>query len=194
MENKEHKGVPMWVLTILIIVVVVAVIVALLIRLMVGETTIEDNSEGYVVTQNIICEKTGVNAIHPIFTYDNATNKTIKINVVFSSDKLSTISLSNTLSYETNEQAEESEAHNHAAMNKSFGSRYGADAFNAYYSAAKNNFTMTLYASAEDLTSNDAAKYFMLNNKNGRVPVSQADVERTLKENIKDIKCVNNKK
>ncbi len=189
MEKKEHKGVPVWVLVIVVAVVVIGIFVAILIRSMIGETTTGGGSEGMVSTQNLICERSGM--IYPVFTYDNSDSKILKINVVFTNDKLSTISLSNRLSYETKDQAEASEANNHAAMNKSFGARYGADAFNAVYSIVNSDFMMTLYASSADLNS-DSAKYFLLETNSGRVPSSQKEVQKALAD--KGVKCVENNK
>jgi len=110
--------------------------------------------------ESISCTTKDIN--YPFFTYDNAISKNTEIKMVFNEDRLVSIYLVHEMFYADN-SASASEASNRASMNKSFGSTYGPDAFNANYHTSNTEMRMSLYANAKGL-GEDAKKYFLASN------------------------------
>ncbi|MBR0424429.1 hypothetical protein IJI79_02955 [Candidatus Saccharibacteria bacterium] len=149
------------IITIALIVVTIAATVIALIFAMQGSIkttgTHPDDIKGVTLT----CESHSIK--YPIFAYDEAKSRDLKITMNFYEDRFSAASLSYALYYDTEEQITSSEAHNHAAMNIDFGkSGLKADAFSANYSKIDGAMKMILYVKANEYDKN-AAKYFMIN-------------------------------
>ena len=136
-------------------------IVILLIFLMRGKTTVTGQYLDDVKNVSLSCE--GVGLPYPIFTYDNSSQKKAKLNLIFSRDELKSISLVYNLSYSSLNSSTASKAHNHAAMNISFGKDgLNADNYSAVYSESETGLQMSLYATGSDLKSSVFKKYFFL--------------------------------
>lgn len=165
MEEKEKKGQKGngWRvgLTVVVMLLVMFAIVFVVVQLLTGKTTKTEGKIEDFKTQSLTCAAEG--ADYPFFTYDSAENKTAQITVLFSGGKLKSIALNYSLYYADKQAVDASEAHNHAAMNKSFASSglKTADAYSAQYAKMPDRMQMNLYTGAKemDLT---AAKYFML--------------------------------
>ena len=100
---------------------------------------------------------------YPIFTYDSAKTRQLKITAGFYDGKVDSISLTYELYYDDPQQIIASEAHNHAAMNIDFGKNgLSADSYNANYAKMENYMRMALYIKSDKINST-AAKYFMIN-------------------------------
>ena len=156
--NKKKKK-SSWMVTVGIVLLLVATM-AFVLFLMNGQTTLMGEFEGKKISETLVCEQEGIS--YPIFNYDYADSRSLKINVVFESQKLSSISLIYKLDYSTEEAMRQSESLNHAAMNLSFyDDGLGADALNAKYSFLDNSLQMSIYAKRSDL-SQKVLKYFML--------------------------------
>ncbi|MBQ9180780.1 hypothetical protein IJ135_01645 [Candidatus Saccharibacteria bacterium] len=158
MEQKSKNTVNWLMLAGLLLMV--GAVVLILIFFMQGETTVSGDFPEPQSSESIACEAT--NVAYPFFKEDEATSKTLKINMMMSRDKLSSISLNYTLNYATEKEASSSEAVNHAALNLSTqGEGLGADIFGAHYSVGTSSLKFGLYAHADDITEK-SAKYLML--------------------------------
>lgn len=145
------------ILTILISILVLIIVLILLMR---GETKTSGNFPANVEGESLTCESHSIK--YPFFATDGAKSRDLKITASFYDKKMNAISLEYTLFYDTEEQIKASEAHNHAAMNISFGSSgLSADAFNANYSKMSNAMKMLLFVKEEEFDMN-SAKYFMV--------------------------------
>lgn len=154
MKTKKIIGI------ILTTTILAACIVSVII-LMQGETKTSGQNPANVEGKTLVCESTGIS--YPITTYDNSTNKDLRIILNSYNNKIDTIYLAYELFYNNSQQIVASEAINHADMNTSFGKNsLGADAFNAHYSKMENSMKMTLYAKADEINP-ITAKYFMIN-------------------------------
>ena len=180
-KKKKNTGI------LIIGTVFVAIIIILLIFLMQGKTTTSGNYPENMSDEALSCEANNID--YPIFTYDNAIKKEAKVNILFSKDKIKSISLSYSLYYNDEEKIIGSEAHNHAAMNISFGKNsMGADALNANYAKLEDKMRMSLYASGSDITT-ITLKYFLINTES--IPDKITDYEDIYKD--KGFKCETSK-
>ena len=128
--------------------------------LMNGTTTTTGNYPDNVSDESLSCHKD--NYLYPVFKYDNALRKELEINLLFSHQQISSASLVHKLYYQDVSSVEGSEAHNHAAMNSSFGKNgLGADAFNATYHRLEDNLQMNLFANSQDIKADSFSKYFL---------------------------------
>lgn len=145
---------------IIIGIILAVIIIVLFILLLNGKTTTTGNYPDNVSDESLTC--TANNIKYPFFTYDNATKKEAEINILFSRDKLKSIALTYSLYYDNQQSITGSEAHNHAAMNISFGKNgMGADALNANYAKLENRMRMSLYANGNEI-SNISLQYFFI--------------------------------
>lgn len=145
---------------ILAILGIVVCVVALAI-LMKGETKTSGQNPTNIEGSTLTCRSESIN--YPIVTYDNSTSKNLKITANSYGDKVGAISLIYELFYNDTQKITASEAHNHAAMNISFGKDgLSADAFSANYSKMENSMKMSLYANTDSIKP-ISAKYFMIN-------------------------------
>lgn len=156
-ENKTIKKKQNNKVAIVIVLLVVLLGVGILF-LTQGSTTTGQYPED-VRSESLTCVKDNID--YPFFAYDNATKKTAKIDIVFNQDKMKSIALTYSLYYNDSNSITASEAHNHAAMNKSFAaSGLEADALDATYSKLKDRMQMTLYANQNSDIAN--LKYFLI--------------------------------
>ena len=148
--------------------IIIACVIVLIIS-MKGETKTSGQNPTNVASESLVCESTEIN--YPITTYDNSVSKKLKIITNFYDGKANAISLVYELFYNSTQQITASEAHNHAAMNISFGKNgLGADSFNANYSKMEKSMKMGLYTNADNIKP-ISAKYFMLSvNNTGSLP------------------------
>lgn len=147
----------------IIVIGLTVFIVALIIILGKGKTTITGEYPTNVSDDSLVCSADGLK--YPFFTYDESNKKTTEIRILFSRDAIKSISLTHTLFYDDMTNVIGSEAHNHAALGKSFANDgLGVDEFNAVYTKFDDRMQMNLYATNAQL--NDVSmKYFMLNTK-----------------------------
>lgn len=144
-----------------LILVLIAIILAIIFFLR-GKTKVTGEWSGTKSTETVTCESNEV--IYPIYTYNNANNRLLKVIATFADGILDNISLTYQLKYGDLVLAEKSDAKNQAAMNFSFGDDgFGPYAFDAKYSNINGVFQMTLYAESENLN-DEALKYFLLDN------------------------------
>lgn len=128
-----------------------------------GETKVVGQKADPKNNDFIIC--TISNFDYPFFTDNNATSKKATVKAVFNNNYLSSIYFEYQLTYATASEASANSGVNHANMNKSFGSTYGADAFNATYRVDNTEMRMNLYTEVDGLTEN-GRKYFLITNTN----------------------------
>lgn len=162
-DKKKKKSKTDWLGSIGLTLILTAV--ALLIWFFLnGQTKVSGEYTGAVRTSSLTCKVD--NVMYPIFTVDDATKKETEVKVLFSEERMKSISLTETLYYNSLEEAKRSEAHNHAAMNESFGAAgLEADAFNANYVAQEDRMSMTLYATSSEYNE-ITAKYFFTKGTN----------------------------
>ena len=142
------------------IVLVCVSVVSILLFLMHGETTVTGVYDGAEVQYDLVCES-GITA-YPLFNYDNSYKKSLKINAIFKSNKISSISLIYKLFYDNQADIDKSESINHAALNLlSQGEGLGPDVYDAKFSKLTDGLQLSLYASGNNITEK-ALKYFML--------------------------------
>lgn len=145
-------------------IILAAIIIVLSILLLNGKTTTTGSYPDDISDESLTC--TAENIDYPFFAYDNAIKKEAEINVLFSRDKLKSIALTYSLYYNNAQSITGSEAHNHAAMNISFGKNsMGADALNANYAKLEDRMRMNLYASGNEI-SNITLRYFFITTDN----------------------------
>lgn len=151
-------------------------LVALLVFLMSDKTTTTNEPEITYDSKFLSCKSSGI--AYPFFTYNNTTQGELEISAIFIQDALDTISLKYTLFYDNQEQARQSQASNHAAMDLSFYD-YGlsANSFNANYSVLDNSMRMSLYATKNNFNQ-IAARYFMVSSSdNSAIPKTLTEFE-----------------
>ena len=182
-KNKKNTGI------LIIGTVFVAIIIILLIFLMQGKTTTSGNYPENVSSHSMTCVVNNVE--YPFFTYDKSDSQSTTINMIFSNNKIKNISLIHVMNYSSEEMITGSEAFNHAAMNKSFGSALGPDALGARYSKLDNAMKMSLFADNSEIT-DISAKYFLidLDNANSR---GMDDYKKNYESKKFDCQIINNK-
>ena len=177
MKAKKTTGI------IISIVIILAIIICtiILILLMHGETKTAGENPSNVTSESLVCKSSSVD--YPIFTYDHAKSKELKITANFYNDKVNALSLAYTLYYDNAEQIEASEAVNHADMNFSFANNgFDADYLNAHYSKMDDAMVMNLYATGKEITTT-TAKYFVIKMED------QTSVPNTLAEYRKNYRA-----
>ena len=151
-----------------------------------GEIKVSGKYPEDVKDESIKC--TSTTFTYPFFTYGNENSRALTISALFSEGTLKTISLQYELTYDDNTKVVASEAHNHAAMNKSFGGNgLNADALRAHYSKTNDKMIMSLYSNGNELAESQK-KYFLLQGVN-----IDAGIEK-IKDNYRQlgITCINN--
>lgn len=142
------------------VLLIVVAVVCLLISLTNGKTTIVNTYDNAKGRDSVVCESNITT--YPLFSYDNSDSKTIKINAVFDSDRLISISLVYKLKYSNQSEIRKSESVNHGALNISLQNEgFNPDAFEAKYSKLEDGLQLSLFASGDEISSK-ALKYFML--------------------------------
>ena len=163
-EEKKNKSGG----AIIIGTIFVAIIILLLVFSLQGKTTTTGDYPENVSDKSLVC--TGNDIEYPIFTYDKSNKKELEISLLFTRDKIRSIALRYSLYYNDTIDITGSEAHNHAAMNISFGKDgMGADALNATYARLDNRMQMNLYATNDQIDST-ALKYFLINSDGDYIP------------------------
>lgn len=159
-NNKSKKKRNNIGITICLIVFIVTILGLVLFFSTRGKTTTSGNYPDNVSDESLTCS--GENIDYPFFTYDNAIKKTAEIKALFSNNELKSIALTYSLYYNDAQSITASEAHSHAAMNKSFGEigLNKADAYNAKYAKMEDRMQMNLYTTANDFN-NTAKRYFL---------------------------------
>lgn len=108
-----------------------------------NETKSGENPEMTSV-QSMACESDSI--FYPFFTFDESSRKDLKIMVTFDNENFRTISLRQTLYYDDEDLVSQSEGHNHAAMNISFGENgLEADVLDANYATLEEGMRFSLY-------------------------------------------------
>lgn len=157
--NKDKKANRNWIYLLIFSICIVVSVVLVILFLLNGSSKIEGVGE-IETTESVVCE--GDNISYPLFDEDDATKKTIKINILTNHKKLDTISLIYSMKYASNEAAEKSSVNNHIALNRSFtDSSLGADSFDARFMNHDKEMQMTLYADAKKING-VSAKYFLI--------------------------------
>lgn len=162
MEEKEKsKFGTLW--PIFAVVLLIATVTTIILIKMNGSTISGGGFPDPESTKSLSC--TSNSFVYPFFEYDNSTKKEAVFTSTFQNDKLSNISFTYQLTYQTDEQVTESEARNHAAMNISFNKAgLSPDYFSATYAKMVSNdkvMKMTLFGSSSDIT-DFSAKYLLL--------------------------------
>lgn len=172
-QQNDHKIIR-WVVSIVLLILLGAVIY-FIISMLNGKTTTTGQNPDDIEGQSLVCEKNNIN--YPIFTYYNTDKKELKITANFYDDKINAISLAYTMYYSDAQLITGSEAHNHAAMNISFGKNsLGPDSFNAHYSKMEDAMIMRLYATSNELNS-VSAKYFLIRLKEDQISLPNTPAE-----------------
>ena len=153
---------------------------AILIIKMQGETKTTGSYPDKETSRSLICESQDKE--YPFFTQNESKAKNLKIAANFYNNKISAISLTYILYYDSESQIVSSEAHNHAAMNIDFGkSGLSADALDANYSKMTDSLKMILYVNENDFNVT-TAKYFLIDVKEKRdLPNTLTDFEKYYK-------------
>ena len=126
-----------------------------------GETKISGNFPNPEKTSSLHCEVVGHS--YPFFTYDNSKKRTIEVDAVFTGNNLDMVALVYTLNYDDEDTIKESEAVNHAAMNKHFAEdNLGHDLFGSTYTVLSDGVKYNISAKADEIKSSEEAKYFLL--------------------------------
>ena len=162
------------------IMVIACVVIAIM--AMQGETKTTGQKPESVSGETLICSSDSIS--YPIFVYDGAIRRDLKITESFYDDVLKAISLEYALYYDDAGQIKASEAHNHGAMNKSFGKDgLGADALGAVYAKLSDAMKMNLYVTMNSLNST-TAKYFMINvqGEDRKMPVTPTEFRENYEE------------
>lgn len=142
------------------VIVFAVIIIGAILLFAQGSTTTTGSYPDNVSDDSLTC--TGENINYSFFTYDNATKKSMEIDAIFSKNELKSIALIYNLYYNDAQNITASEAHNHAAMNTSFGkSGLSANAYNAKYARLKDRMQMSLYATSAEIDST-ALRYFFV--------------------------------
>ena len=182
MQKEDVKRNTLYVIIVLVLAAILILTVFLFFWLN-GETKTTGQIELSESNDLVVC--TNINFDYPFFVNDNTISKETTIKMVFKNDNLSSIYLNQQMFYNNASDASASSAVNHANMNKSFGSTYGADAFNATYFVDGTKMRMTLYAEARQLDE-DSGKYFLI--------TTIANKKKDLTDNYKtqNFTCINN--
>ena len=149
-----------------------------------GKTVQSGQIAEEISDDTVTCENYEIK--YPILGSANADSQKTKITLIFNDLSLKSVYLVHELHYADENTARSNEPRVHAAMNQSFGSTFGPDAFNATYHAYDKILRISLYANVGDLSSG-AGKYFLLDdsshNKNHFIKGYEAQ----------GFTCINNK-
>lgn len=163
-------------------------IVLIIVFALKGETKVSGNYPSPEKSSSLHCEAVGYS--YPFFIYDNSRKRTIDINAIFEDNKLSMISLAYTLTYDDADKIKESEAINHAEMNKRFAEdELGHDLFESTYGVLSDGVKYTISAKPDDIKDEKAAKYFLLDGSS-KGSYTMDSMEKTYRQ--KGLKCQKN--
>lgn len=139
--------------------VLVAIIIAFLIfEALQGDYEIDSASLEPKKNTTIACSVD--NLPYPYFSYDNTYRQSTEIRIIFEDDNFQAISLVHRMYYDNSSQVNSSYAINMADLNKSFGEKFGAFAFNSKFDTQDSLMQFTMYVDFDDISSN-ALKYFL---------------------------------
>lgn len=173
---------------IIILCSIVFVVVISIIILTSGTTITSGNHPDPEESISLSCSNN--NYDYDFFTYDNADGKEIRINTIFSNNKITSIGLIYKMYYSSIDLITASEANNHARMNTSFAnSALSPDALGANYVKSSDSMQFSLYTSGDNLNSN-TAKYFLISDYDSR-EVSIEELEKIYKS--EGLNCTNSK-
>ena len=142
------------------IILIIAAALFLILFFLKGETTIDNSSMGVTKSESLVCTNEGI--LYPFFTYDETAQRTMKVNVVFQNDELSSLSLIYTSYYDDMDKIGKSININQVNMNKIFiDDGLAFDALGLYFSKMSNGVQFGLYAKANEIN-NISKKYFLL--------------------------------
>lgn len=161
MENNSPKKAnsSSWLVLTGLALIMVA-IVAIILFFLNGQTVITGEFEGRKISETLTCESN--NVAYPIFAFNEADDKLLKINTVFEDESLSAISLMYKLDYSDQDTLSFSEARNRAAMNESFrNDGMKPDSLDAKYGIMSDGMQFSIYAKSSDINEK-TLKYFML--------------------------------
>lgn len=127
-----------------------------------GKKTVSSSFSETHTDSALICSRTNLN--YEFLEYNNSLKEETNIYLIFNqNNQARTISLKETLYYNSYDNIKHSEAWNHGAMNTSFAkSGLGADALGAAYSMQDDKLIISLYTNTEGLKLS-ALKYFLIN-------------------------------
>ena len=163
-KEKDHKGLKLG-----LAFLVLAALVIVILYFLRGNTSITNEKIPNVKNTLVSCYSGSI--YYPVFTYDGAEKRETDIKIVAQDYELKSISLEHSLFYNSATAIEASEAHNHAAMNLSFGKNgLGPDSYDAKYTILSDRVRMNLYAASAKL--NDVAKQYFLVETEGAFPTS----------------------
>lgn len=164
------------------VVLIVIAIVLILNFFMRGETTVSGNFPDPEVSESISCELNS--ADDTILDLTDVTRASTKVNAVFVKKQLSSISLTYSLYYNSEEKINTSEAKNHANFNLSSQENgLGANIFNLHFTKLKDRLEIRMYAESKDIT-DKSSEYLLLRNTSN---LSQSAVEKNYTD--KGFKC-----
>lgn len=158
-----------------LIILVLVAIVLVIIYFLHGKTTTTSEKIPNVKSVALSCASDSF--IYPIFVYDGSKSRGLEVKMIFSEEELKSISLGYSLLYDSADLVQASEAHNHAAMNISFGkNNLEADAYNAKYTILSDRMRMNLYAPSSKL--DETAKLYFLIDGDGTFPKSVQELRK----------------
>ena len=163
MEKEEQKNKGFYLAGFLLVVAAVILVIVFLMR---GETRTYGEYADPESNESISCELEGFQ--YPFFTRDGADSKLTKIKISFYNRGIKSISLTQILSYSSDELAAASSTINHAAMNNSFSNILGADALGANYNVSDGKMRFTIYVDEKDYNQL-SKKYFLVNGDPGDI-------------------------
>ena len=168
--KKSHK-----VLRLVCFLLFFLIIVLIIIWLLRGKTTKTTEKIPNIETESVYCSSDSFT--YPLFRYDEAKSRNLEVKMVFSEEKLKTITLEYSLFYNSKELIEASEAHNHAEMNINFAkSGLNPDSYNAKYTILSDQMRMSLYANSSNF--DETAKLYFLIKTEGDFPTDESTLSR----------------
>lgn len=170
----------------LLITIAIILIIIFFLR---GNTTIVNNKMETTKSTALACSSTIVK--YPFFTHDNANSRELNIKLLFSNEDLRSVALDYSLFYNNETMATASEAHNHAAMNISYGTNgLGPDALNVKYTILDDRLRTNLFANASDIDI-VSARYFLINTETaGGLPKTLTDYQQNYTRQGLDCKVI----
>lgn len=174
MENNSPKkaNLSSWLVLTGLMLIMVAIVATILFFLN-GQTVITGEFESRKVSETLVCKAKDV--AYPIFAFNEADDKLLKINTVFEDENLSSISLMYKLDYSDQDILSFSEARNRAAMNESFrNDGMKPDSLDAKYGIMSDGMQFSIYAKGSNINE-EILKYFMLD---GVIGINQLTKEK----------------
>lgn len=174
-KRRERKKILDFLEKFLVLVVILCLVVVITLMLR-GKTTTSGQHPEDVKDDTLSCFATGKE--YPFFRIKSGRGSETKIEAIFHLGELKTISLQQTLFYDSVDEIIASEAHNHAAMNIKFGELgLKADAFTARYARYDDKMIMTLFSKGEEFDE-VAEKFFFADFENGGKDKTRDGFER----------------